>query len=181
MVYGTVAKRAWWGAVVAVFVVAAPGLIARHDACDTPPTVVLLVRHAEKAGTPAADPPLTTEGTARAGALVRLARDSGARTIYATEFLRTRQTVEPLGAQLGIKVTTRPAADVDGLVADIREKRRGEVVVVAGHSNTIPQIIQKLGGGTVPVIAESDFDNLYVVTIPCCGNAKTVRLHLAER
>jgi broad specificity phosphatase PhoE len=183
MTVRTLPKRAWWGTLiavllVAVLVIAAPGLIAPKERCDTPPTVVLLLRHAEKAAAPAADPPLTSEGTARAARLIHLAKDSGARTIYATEFLRTQQTVQPLAAQLGIAVTTRPAADVDGLVADIRDHRRGEVVVVAGHSNTIPQIIQKLGGGTVPDIADSDFDNLYVLTIPCCGNAKTVRLHL---
>jgi broad specificity phosphatase PhoE len=180
MVYRTAARRAWWGALVGVLVFAAPGLIAGHDPCNTPPTVVLLVRHAEKGGTPATDPALTSDGSARAAGLVRLAKDSGARAIYATEFQRAQKTVQPLAAQLGIAVTTRPAADVDGLVADIRDHRRGEVVVVAGHSNTIPQIIQKLGGGMVPAIAESEFDNLYVLTNPCCGNAKTVRLHLAD-
>src|SRR4051812_26478515 len=121
-----VPKRLWWSALITVLVIAAPGLIAVKGRCDTPPTVVLLVRHAEKAAPPAADPPLTTEGTARAAKLVRLARDSGAKTIYATEYLRTQQTVQPLAAQLGITVTPRPAADVEGVVADILDHHRGE-------------------------------------------------------
>jgi broad specificity phosphatase PhoE len=158
--------------------IAAPGLI--QDRADSPPTIVLLVRHAEKAATPADDPPLTAEGAARAARLVHFARDAGVKAIYATQYLRTRQTVEPLATHLKIAVTQRPGADIDGLVAEIKGRPRGDVVLVAGHSNTIPEIIRKLGAPPVPAIAETEFDNLYIVTLPACGPAKALRLHLGE-
>lgn len=171
-------KRNCWLITIVALVVAAPGLIQERK--EPPATIVLLVRHAEKAAEPPGDPALTPEGTKRAAKLLQVAGDSGVRTIYATQFLRTQRTVEPLAAKLGIAVTQREASDVDGLVADILAHHRGEVVLVAGHSNTIPDIIKKLGGGTVPAIADTEFDNLYVVTVPREGDGRTVRLHFGE-
>ena len=44
---------------------------------SAPPTVVLLVRHAEKSTQPPQDPPLSEAGSARAQALVAVAPDAG--------------------------------------------------------------------------------------------------------
>jgi hypothetical protein len=60
--------------------------------------------------------------------------------------------------------------------------------VVAGHSNTVPIIVEELGAGTpcptmFPldaggscVIPDSQYDNLIVVTIPRWGKRSAVRL-----
>jgi len=162
---------------LATLALLAPGLIA---ADDPPPTTVLFVRHAEKASTPADDPPLTPEGTTRATTLLRVAKDSGLKAIYATQFARTQQTVQPLAAHLKLPITQLPAANIDALVANIRSHHRGEAVLVAAHSNTIPDIIQKLGADPIPPIAELEFDNFYVITIPASARAHTVRLHYGE-
>ena len=68
------------------------------------------------------------------------------------------------------------AADVVGLVTAIRDGHAGETVVVAGHSNTLPAIIAALGGPAGVEIADDDFDDLFVVTVPCGGDARVVRL-----
>jgi hypothetical protein len=54
-----------------------------------------------------------------------------------------------------------PADDFRSLTAKIKEAT-GNVLVV-GHSNTLPQIINALGVRTRVVIAESDYDNLFIV------------------
>jgi broad specificity phosphatase PhoE len=127
-------------------------------------TTVLLIRHAEPGETPPGNPTLNPAGQARAQTLRHVAGSSGVAAIFATELTRTQETVQPLATQLGLSVTQVPAADVVGLVSQIRTNHRGQVVLVAGHSNTVPQIIQELGGGTV-TIADTEFDNLFVVTI----------------
>ncbi len=38
-------------------------------------------------------------------------------------------------------------------------------VLVAGHSNTVPDIIEALGISTPPVITANQYDNLFVVHI----------------
>jgi phosphohistidine phosphatase SixA len=126
-------------------------------------TTVLLVRHAEKMPVPPDNPPLSAAGFARAEALARWLSDSGIRTIYVSERLRTRQTAEPVAARLGAEIIERPGDDVEGLVSALRSGHRGETVLVVGHSNTLPAIVRRLGGEVAP-IGESDYSRLFVVT-----------------
>jgi len=142
----------------------------------TPVTTVLIVRHAEKAATPPDNPPLSTEGQARAATLARVVADANVRAVYATQFARTQQTVQPLATQLGLSVTQQNASDTDALVNDILSNHRGEVVVVAGHSNTIPEIIVRLNGGQIAPVAETEFDKLFVVTVYRWRRAKVIQL-----
>jgi hypothetical protein len=52
--------------------------------------------------------------------------------------------------------------DYDTLVGKL--KLAAGVSLVVGHSNTLPEIISRLGAGTVAPISDNDFDRLYVVT-----------------
>jgi hypothetical protein len=46
------------------------------------------------------------------------------------------------------------------------------VIVIAGHSNTVPALVEALGGGAVAPIEEGwEYDNLYVVSIGATGGA----------
>src|SRR3954463_6196955 len=72
-------------------------------------TTVILVRHAEKAAEPAADPPLTSAGEARARALLEAVRDAGVTAIITTDLLRTKATAQPAAAVFGITPEIVPA------------------------------------------------------------------------
>ena len=150
-------------------------------AADEPPvTTILLVRHAEKAARPADDPPLTPTGRKRARALRAVVRGAGVTTIFATNRIRTRQTVEPSARALGLSPKILNIRNVQGLVSKILSSHRGEVILVAGHSGTVPRIIEKLGGGKIPPIHETDYDNLFVITVYARGKAKVVRLKYGD-
>ena len=139
-----------------------------------PTTVVLLVRHGERAD-PSNDAPLSAEGQQRAQVLAHVAEDAGVSTVFVTEFQRTRQTVAPALTALNLTPVQIVAADVAGLASEIRS-RRGATVLVAGHSNTLPQIVAELGGGVIPAIANDEYDNLYVLYIPRWGFTRLVRM-----
>jgi broad specificity phosphatase PhoE len=139
-------------------------------------TVVLVVRHAEKAASPADDPPLSEAGFERAKALAHVLANAGVKAIFVTQYQRTQQTVAPIAEALNIAVTQVDAAAADLLAARIRAEHQGQVVLIAGHSNTVPQIIAALGGGSVGPIADADFDELFVVYVPESGAAKVLRL-----
>ncbi len=106
---------------------------------------VILTRHAEKAASPAKDPPLTEAGKHRAELLASMLADSGVSAIYITEFQRTQQTAEPLATRAHITPIVISANDTEALVKAIRAHQSG-VVVVVGHSNKLPEIIAALGG-----------------------------------
>jgi 2,3-bisphosphoglycerate-dependent phosphoglycerate mutase len=149
-----------------------PAIFSQDDAVTT----ILLVRHAEKSAAPADDPALTEIGKARAQSLIKMLGQSGIKAIYATQFTRTKETARPLAEHLGLTVTQIDASDTKKLVEQIRSQHAGKTVLIAGHSNTLPKIIEELGGDVIPSIAESEYDNLFVVTLNRSGKAKVLRI-----
>src|ERR1039457_4489310 len=111
---------------------------------------VILVRHAEKAAAPADNPPLTADGRKRAEALATMLGSSGVTSIFVTDYLRTQQTAEPLASLLDLTPQRIGAKQTPDLVAAIRGHKDG-VVLVVGHSNTVPEIIAALGGPAVTI------------------------------
>jgi len=154
---------------VAAFVAGAP----RHAMAQT---TVIVVRHAEKAAQPAADPPLTDAGRARADALWEAVKDAGVRAVITTQLARTIETGAPTAEHLGIKgeVVAAGGADHATHVAAAVKKHVGETVLVVGHSNTVPAIIAALGAKEPPALCDDAYDNLYVVTMDAAGRASLI-------
>jgi len=142
-----------------------------------PITTLILVRHAEKVIDPNnADPDLSPAGQARAQELVRMFGDAGINAIYATQYKRTQETVKPLADKLGLATTVVNSKSTADLLAQIRAQHSGQTIFIAGHNNTVPEIIAALGGPQYPIIPESEYDNLYIVTVYRTGKAKVVKL-----
>ncbi|MDX6501424.1 MAG: hypothetical protein QOG23_4684 [Blastocatellia bacterium] len=142
-----------------------------------PVTTVILVRHAEKIIDPNnSDPDLSPAGQARALEIVRIFGDTGINAIYATQYKRTQQTVKPLADKLGLPINQVNSKSSADLLTQIRSQNSGQIIFIAGHNNTVPEIIAALGGPTFPTIPETEFDNLYIVTVYRTGKAKVVKL-----
>ncbi len=171
-------KRVWtqpWVLLGFVVVLIVIGCVGYHQPATTvePVTTALVVRHAERS-----NDSLTPAGRVRAEKLAHVAGEAGVTAIYATEFIRTQQTVQPLAAHLGLPVNLYPAADVEGLVDQILSDHAGEVVLIAGHGDTVPAIIKELGGESMPLIKE--YDNLFIVTVYGPGSAKVIHLNYGD-
>jgi broad specificity phosphatase PhoE len=142
-----------------------------------PVTTIILVRHAEKKIEPNnPDPDLSPEGLERAQEIARVFGETGINAIYATQYKRTQQTVKPLADRTGVAVKLLQANQTDELVNQLQTTNRGQTVFIAGHNNTVPAIVSTLSGQTYPTIPESEFDNLYIVTIYRFGKAKVVKM-----
>jgi broad specificity phosphatase PhoE len=143
-------------------------------------TTVVLVRHAEKELSTIADPPLTQDGEVRAERLAQLfgkVRGVGKlEAIYVSDTRRSQQTAAPLAAQARLQPVIVPGADVRGLANHAMHDHRGGTVLIVGHSNTIPEIIERISGIQVPPIADEEFDSIYIVSVPTLGKASLVRL-----
>lgn len=142
-------------------------------------TVVLIVRHAEKASD-AEDSPLNDAGTQRAQALAGVAADAGVSAIYTTQFKRSHDTAQPLAARTGVVVTEMPVnlqspGDYgQRLARDIIERHRGQTVTVIGHGNTVASIVEGLMERAV-ALGDVQYGDLLIVTVPPAGPAGLVR------
>ena len=152
-------------------------VFAYFSTFSRPVTTVILVRHAEKNIEPNnPDPDLAPAGVERAQEIARMFGDAGINAIYATQFKRTQQTVKPLSDRTGVPVTVLESNQTNELLRRIQTTHRGQTVFIAGHNNTVPAIVSELSGETFSVIPDSEYDNLYIVTIYRFGKAKVVKL-----
>ena len=150
---------------------------ANQDNPTTPMTVIL-VRHAEKAVVPPEnkDPDISMLGEKRAAELAKMFGDAGIGAIFVSQYKRTQQTVKPLADKLGIAPTPVEAQKTPELIKQIRAQKAGQVVFIAGHNNTVPEVIAALGGPKLPIIPETQYDNLYILTVNSDGSAKLLKL-----
>jgi len=149
-------------------------------------TTVIVVRHAEKDSSVAADPPLSSVGESRAEQLAALfgsPTPPGKLTaILSSPVLRCRLTIAPLAAKLGLTPVIVPeAADRSAAGALVRQILRdydGGRVLIAAHGDTIPAIVAALSGrADIPPIPVDEYGTLYIVTVPRLGTANLLRLH----
>ncbi|MBP7407144.1 MAG: histidine phosphatase family protein [Flavobacteriales bacterium] len=139
-------------------------------------TTVYVVRHAEKLNPSDPDTPLSPEGQVRAHELAKTLARAGVQRIYATTKLRAQQTVAPLAELRGLELVLLEPGAVDELVQRITTEDVGLVVVVAGHSNTVPNIVKGLSMVDVGGIPEERYDRLFKVVISADGKAKVEEL-----
>jgi len=149
-----------------------------------PSVTVILVRHAETTGSTrgGGDPPLSEAGQARAAVLAETLAESKVTHLFESQALRCHQTLEPLAAARGLETKTIPAGENERQVAALRELPPGSVAVVAGHSNTVPQLVAALGGemsGLVEdpkygkLIPHEDYGRMVVVVLGADGKRVT--------
>lgn len=137
------------------------------------PAMVVLVRHAEKATVGGNDPSLSELGQVRAKALATALADAGVTSVITTTFKRTVETGEVLATAHNIKaervaIAGPTAAHVEAIAAAVR-KHPGEVVLVVGHSNTIPAIVTALGGPKMPDLCDANYATMFVVHMSADG------------
>ena len=166
---------------LAALVVAAPAFVAAQD----DPIVVYLVRHAERADDGADpgmattdDPPLSTAGWERAYLLARVLADAGLTAIHSTDRKRTRWTGQPTSEATGLEIESYDQSDVIGFARRLSAMPGRHLVL--GHSNTIPQLVEALGGDPGDPIEKLEYDRLYIVSL-IDGGASTVLIRFGNR
>lgn len=169
-----------WGLTLAL---AVAGTAAGSDGTTT----VIVVRHAEKLQTGGDVPLKEPEGTDRARALIPVVEDAGVSVAIASKYRRTQMTIAPAVEALGLPAeSVLEVTEAGEVAAEILERHRGLTVLVAGHSDTVPQIVAALGAPSpCPpfeihpehgcILPDPEYDHLFVVTIPAAGPASVVR------
>lgn len=126
-------------------------------------TKIILIRHAEKSNDDPKDPSLSEEGEQRAERLARLFSEVSFDAFYATPYKRTIGTISPLANMQGKKIQMYNAADRNQIL-EIFDSGKGSAIIVAGHSNTIPPMVNLLiGKDKFPELDESEYSKIWVL------------------
>ena len=129
-------------------------------------TIFYLIRHAEKdrSNPDNKDPILTSEGIKRANHWASYFDTIQLNSIYTTDYIRTKQTIFPVSK---LKQITPKIYSVDELdINQFIRSNHGKRVLISGHSNTTPAMVNKLiGESKYSDMSDSDNKSLYVVNI----------------
>lgn len=135
---------------------------------------VFLIRHAEKIISADKDPALSEAGMQRAGALLELFSNAKPAAIYATQYQRTQLTAKPLSEAIDVPITVLEtnagnAAQYPALLMEqICALPSGSNVLVVGHSNTLPAIVEAWTHEPVTPIADQEYDRIFMVKVDDC-------------
>jgi broad specificity phosphatase PhoE len=157
----------------AALVVLLLSFVAAHPV--TAQEAIYIVRHAERADQ-SADSELSTEGIGRSYKLRDMLRDAGITRIFTSELRRTIETAAPLAAAMKATPQQMPAEDPAALAARIGASDAHDRVLVVGHSNTIPALLQALHVEATIRIADDEYDNLFIVVPRPDGGPVLLRL-----
>ncbi len=128
-------------------------------------TTFILVRHAEKMADGSKDPELSEAGKKRSEALASLLAQTKVHAIYSTKFKRTEMTAAPFAKTSSLPIQNYDGAKMEEIDAML-QKHAGGTVLVVGHSNTTPAIINYLTGKSdYKNFDDSDYGNLVIVSV----------------
>ena len=134
-----------------------------------------LIRHAEKVRTNKSDrdPKLNEKGILRALNWKEYFLDKDITKIYSTNYKRTLETVKPFQEAIGLATILYSPSSID--YKDFISTNKGEIVLVVGHSNTIPNFVNELINDQVYAqIDDLNNSNLYIVNL--CDSSISHRL-----
>ena len=138
-------------------------LVVQLSFAQNKTTTIYFIRHAEKVDI-SKNPDLSTFGLDRAAHWNEIFSDIPFDAIYSTDFTRTKQTAAPTATNKKIDITLYVAKNID--FQKFKTDNLGKTVLVVGHSNTIPDFVNKLiNQEKYSNIEDKTFGNLYIVTL----------------
>lgn len=169
--------------IVVIYTAIAIGLAWFFESQAT--TTIIFVRHADKAASPIDNPGLSAAGQRRAAELSRQLVDAdvvaGVDAVYSTGYKRSQETARAVADALDLPINTYDVDDTEEILETILKRHKGKIILIVAHGNTVPVLIANLGASKkVPPIAESEYDNIYIISIPWFGKTKTIRLRYGE-
>ena len=136
---------------------------------NTGSITIILVRHAEKDTTVTgstmmqSDPPLSVIGIQRTGKLLETLKSYRFDSIFSTNFNRTRNTVMPIANKWGLALSIYDPKN-QPVFAEALKKMDGKTILVVGHSNTIPTLVNILIGNAKYVnLGDNEYDKIWIL------------------
>ena len=129
-------------------------------------SVYYFIRHAEKDRSDSTNknPSLTIQGLERANKWALFFKDKNIAAVYSTNYKRTQQTALSIAKEQNLEIISYTTKEL------ISEKfianNKGKNIVIVGHSNTTPELVNSLlGEKKYEDIADSENNNVFIVTL----------------
>ncbi len=132
---------------------------------DTKTTTIILLRHAEKDTAGGSDPKLSATGWVRAKTLIDVFKDIIPDEMYSTPYKRTQQTLMQWAELFDKTIKPYNSQKLDSFATELKAMK-GKTIVVAGHSNTTPALVNALlGSSKYSTLNDSVYNKIFIVTI----------------
>jgi broad specificity phosphatase PhoE len=148
------------------------------------PTIIYLVRHAEKVTSDPnnKDPQLTEKGQKRAFDLAKKLKKQKIFAIYSTDFLRTKLTAQPIADKNKISLKIYDPKPLKTFVETLLQENKGKKILIVGHSNTVLETIEAIGGKRpIEKILDNEYDYFLTVKISVEGLVEVTVEHYGEK
>ncbi len=128
------------------------------------PLKLVLLRHSVKASDGTKDPDLNSSGQKYAEALNRFFSETKFDAAFSTPYKRTRQTIQTVANTNGLTLKDYQPLDIASILKQIEENGY-KTVIVAGHSNTIPFLVNALvPRANLKELEETDYGKIFIVS-----------------
>ncbi len=140
--------------------------------------VIFMVRHAEKDTAGGSNADLNAVGRGRAMALVSILKKMKIQKVYSTDVPRTKNTAKPLADLRRKAVEIYDPKKHKELLESILNTQKGKRVLVVGHSNTVPKMLNILRGSEEEKdIPDNEYSRLYIISVKKLGDAKVTLIN----
>ena len=136
------------------------------------PTIIYLVRHAEKVTTDPTnkDPLLTEKGQKRALDLSKKLKKHKLSAIYCTDYQRIKLTAQPVSEKQNLAIQIYDPKNLKVFAEKVLLDNKGKKVLIVGHSNTVLETIEALGGKRpISTILDNEYNYFFTVKISVEG------------
>ncbi len=137
------------------------------------------VRHAEKEDNDLFDPELSAQGDARAEHLGRILAEAGLDAVYTSPSRRAQLTAEPVQRRghTPLPIKYEPGNQEEWLL-ELLPNIHGKKILIVGHQNTIPHLLNQLNGGGFDFanIPNHDFGKFFVVATKGIGETEVIEV-----
>ncbi|MEZ5497004.1 MAG: winged helix-turn-helix domain-containing protein [Gammaproteobacteria bacterium] len=142
-------------------------------------TQLFILRHTEKQSIETEDPELSSEGVERAKYWKKVLQHISFDAIYTTDFIRNVQTAKLIAGDENAKLEIYYPMSFE--VVRFLQKVKGQKILIIGHSNTIPDMVNRLiGENSYPPMSHRNYNQMYIVTIDSSGEPSSILLHIEK-
>ncbi len=139
-------------------------------------TTIILVRHAEKAADGTNNPTLSKAGLLRSIQLAYMLREDSIAAVFSTDYERTIKTAEPTANFHDLPVKKYMANNQVAFLENILAQYQGKTVLIVGHSNTVPDMLNWLTDKPYWKIEDYVYNDFFVVNVSQQGDGKVLHL-----
>lgn len=142
-------------------------------------TQIYILRHAEKTDSTSKDPDLSSAGIKHANYWKKVLQYIEFDRIFTTDYIRNIKTAKIMSEKF--KVTPEIYYPMSFEILKFIQEVQGQKVLIIGHSNTIPDMVNRLiDESKYPPMSHKNYNLMYLITINKNGDTSSSLIHIEQ-